>query len=271
MIVQGKDLLQIHDWDYYYGGSIRRYTVLMGSLLNGIKIERVVGKKKVYIDVPITYAVGKMYSRLQDVQDRETNRVAAVLPLMTFELTNMEMDGTRQINQQLKIAEIASRDNATIRSKVNRIPYTFSYDLHVKTKTFDEMMQIMEQIIPAFENYTGVTIEDLKRDDFAIETDVKVEMLGFEFINEFDGPVDTTKSIVEATFRFNLYGFLYSKTQQHFMNKSVKVKASDLDMAVQSTFVEVEAVYDDQEITADRIETTLTDGLFKGARLNDTE
>lgn len=265
MILQGKDLVKVHDWDYYYGGSIRRYTVLMGSLLNGLKIERIVKGKKTYIDVPITYSVGKMYSRMQDVQDRETNRVALVLPLMTFELTNMEFDGTRQLNQTLKIREIESRNGATVRSKVNRIPYIFSYDLHVKTKTFDEMMQIMEQIVPAFENYTGVTIEDLKREDFTIESDIRVEMLGFEFVNDFDGPLDSTKSIVEATFRFNLYGHLYSKTQEHHQVLRVKVNAADLDRAVESTFTDVSADVLGDEMAADKLGTTLNDVLFEGA------
>lgn len=267
MLVQGKDLNPILDWSHYYGSSSRRYSVLMGSLLKGLTVSRTVKGKKTFIEVPISYAVGKMYSRMEDVQDRETNRVAISLPVMTFELLNIEYDGTRQLNQNIKTREVYSKGNGLINTKLSRFPYNFTFDLHVKTKNFDEMLQIIEQISPVFQNDAVVTIEDLPHDDFNIETDIRIGLLGFEFVNEFDGPMDQTKSIVEATFHFILYGYMYTRTRQDYQVLHVTVKAGMLDNDMdQQVLADVSIDTPDDNQSTDRIDVALNDILFEGVK-----
>lgn len=266
MLVQGKDLNPILDWTHNYSASSRRYSVLLGSMFKGIKIARKTTKGTTYIELPISYAVGKMYSKLSDVQDRETNRVATVLPMMTFELVNIEYDGTRQLNQNLRLQEKFSKGNGLVNTKLSRFPYNFTFNLHVKTKNFDEMLQIIEQICPLFQNDAVVTIEDLPQADFNIESDIRIGLLGFEFVNEFDGPLDQTKSVVEATFNFLVYGYLYTPTRQDWQTLKLTVSAGDLDGAWEQVLSEVSIDVPSDEQTIDRIDGAINGTLFEGVK-----
>lgn len=257
----GKDLNPILPWDHFYHGSIRRYTVLFGSLMKGIKIARVSKGKKSLIDVPVVYATGKMYSKMDDVQDRETNRVASVLPMMSFSLVDVQYEPIRQTNQNLKIIKRLGNGNGTVNTQLNRIPYVFLYDLNVKTKNYDELLQVIEQVAPNFQDGLTVRIEDIPNQVVDVEADIRVTMTNFEILNEFEGPLDSTKSICEAVLHFRLSGYMYQATRAEYQTKQVVVKAQDMDSGLEVELANVVAEDFVPGTVSENLQQT-TDSLF---------
>ena len=79
--------------------------------------------------------------------------------------------------------------------------------------------------------------------------------------------MDQTKSIVEATFHFILYGYLYTRTRQDYQNLRVTIKAGMLDNDMEpQVLADVSIDIPDDNQTTDRIDVALNDILFEGVK-----
>lgn len=195
--------------NHFYHKTISLLTGVFGSIFDEIKITRKDGSS---ILVPIAYSVKRKYNVRND-QNADPNavRYKMQLPRMGFKLTGLQREPLRTNNKLYPLVENLDRTQVTqLKSQLNRVPFTFGYSLSIKTKTIDDMLQIIEQILVYFNPTLRVTVKDNPDLDYSSAITVKLLDTGLEDISE--GSFDGEESL-ESTLQFELEGWLYMPTQ----------------------------------------------------------
>lgn len=213
------NLFGLDQW--FYHGSVRRYVALFGSIFSDIYIKRVSedGAKEDNIKVPIRYGNGNMYIKVPQDGSRETKQVAKILPAMAFELDNIYKDVARKTNPMNRIQHATFKDatSDTRKFQLNRVPYNFIFDLKIRTKNTDDMLQIVEQIIPAFDGNLSATINDTT--GVPVEQDIIIVLDEVTMEDNYDEEMQSR--LIEWTLTFELKGHLYKRTQEGLIIREV--------------------------------------------------
>lgn len=207
--------------NYYYHGSVRRYVALFGSLFSNIYIKRRSddGTKEDTIVVPLRYGKGNMYLKAAQDSTREVKQVSRILPAMSFQLDNFYKDVSRKTNPMNRIQNPTFDSSGQKTFQFNRIPYNFIFNLEIRTKNTDDMLQIAEQIIPAFDGNLAVSIEDTT--GVAIEQDITIMIDEISMEDNFDEEMQSR--LVEWKITFEMKGYLYKKTQSSIVVQEASI------------------------------------------------
>ena len=195
----------------YYHGSIRKAIVAFGRLFSDVYIDRkqgdsVNGDTIQRLQVPLSYAPKeKWLVRLDSQSDLENNVTAITLPRMSFEIMGYSYDSSRKLNRMQQIQSDASA--STKPTVYTPVPYNLDLSLYVLTKTQEDGMQIIEQILPTFTPEYTLTINMVP--EMGIIMDVPVILNSVSVVDEYDGSF-TDRRFVTHTLNFemklNLYG-----------------------------------------------------------------
>lgn len=241
---------------HFYHGSVRRYVALFGSLFSDVYIRRD-STKDDYIKVPIRYGTGNMYLKApQDGESRETKQVSRILPAMAFKLDNFYKDVNRKTNPMNRIQNVAFDSEDNKKYQFNRIPYNFIFELEIRTKNSDDMMQIVEQVVPAFDGNLSVTIQDTT--GVAVEQDIIISLEEVAMEDNYDEEMQGR--LIEWKLTFELRGFLYKRTLTGAVATEVGIQTfMDEYMVDEEDVTEQKPIDEEQHITSDM--TTLIGGL----------
>ena len=196
---------------YFYHERIRKSVATFGKLFNDIYVIRKAstGASLSQIKVPLAYAPKEKYlERIREQADlRDGQRVALKLPRMSFEIVSMTYDAQRQLQKSATFAQ--SGASSALRSKFHSsVPYNIAFQLNIMTKTQDDALQIVEQIIPYFKpNYT-LSIKPFADHPEIIE-DVPISIQSVDFSDDYEGSVEQRRMIIYTlTFemKVNFYG-----------------------------------------------------------------
>lgn len=229
----------------FYHGSIKRYVGLFGSLFTDMYVQRKgPGGRVDFVEVPIKYGNGDVYMKVAQDESREQTKVQRVVPAMAFELSNVYKDTQRKTNPMNVIKNYTYEADGTRQWMLNRVPYNFVFNLYIRTKNLDDMLQIVEQIVPAFDGNLAVTIEDIPNTEIQVEQDI---MIKIEEIDMNDNYQDEMKGRqIDFTITFELKGYLYKRTQSSFAVREVAILgAYDFETGEVSPEVEI-ASYTEQ-------------------------
>ena len=197
---------------WFYHKRVRTAVSVFGSLFNNLHVLRhnSSGATISQVKVPLSYAPKRNFiSRLEEMSKGEDaeRRVAIKLPRMSFEITNMAYDPTRQLP---KVNNISKASNEiTKRQKIyTATPYTISFQLNIYAKSQDDALQIVEQILPYFAPQYTATIKPFS-DIPSLTEDVPISLAGVTFSDDFEGAVEQRRTIIytlDFEMKIALYG-----------------------------------------------------------------
>uniref|UniRef100_A0AAU6W409 Tail sheath stabilizer and completion protein n=1 Tax=Pseudomonas phage Cygsa01 TaxID=3138529 RepID=A0AAU6W409_9VIRU len=200
---------------HFYHKSIRAYTVLFGSLFNGMQIVRQGGGKTEKVPVPVSYSSGQAYLKYsgeRDAREKDIPRVSKILPALVFSLTSFAYDPMRKTNARERISHTTTNgDGSTVNFVFGRVPFDFEYELAIKTKNMDDMLQLVEQIIPYFDPVLVVTMKDAPGSNLAVDQDVKILLTNVQIDDIYEGNLEDHR-MIECTMNFTLKGYLYKRS-----------------------------------------------------------
>lgn len=203
---------------HFYHGSIRRYVALFGSLFSDIYIKRTgPDGREDFVSVPIRYATGNMYSKVAQDESREIEKVARVLPAMAFKIESIYKNKESHTNPLNRIQQDSFGPDGKKSFQLNRIPYNLIFSLAIRTKNSDDMMQIVEQIIPAFDGNLSITIEDTT--GVSVSQDIIIILNELDMEDNYDD--DIQGRLIDWKLTFELKGFLYKRTQSKYVIKEI--------------------------------------------------
>jgi hypothetical protein len=144
---------------YFYHGIIRKTIIGFGTLFNKIEIRKTdsSGNAVSVLEVPLAYGpVQKFLARIQQQPDL-TKKSTLTLPRMSFEMKGLQYDPSRKgsVTQTFKTVTDTSR----LQKVYLPVPYNISFQLSIMSKTQEDVLQIIEQILPFFQPAFNISID----------------------------------------------------------------------------------------------------------------
>ena len=202
---------------HFYHASVRRFVSAFGSLFNDIKIVRANGSS---LRVPLAYGPKeKFLARLDEQVDLEGPKVAIKLPRMSFEIMSITYDTQSKLNRNNRIL-VGEKMYYTY------APYNISLSLSIMSKTQDDALQVIEQIIPYFQPDYTVTIKESVSE--LLKTDVPITLSTIDMAEDYEGSFTTRRSIV-YTLTFDAKLRFYGPEKKTGVIKKVIVNTYDTD------------------------------------------
>lgn len=137
----------------FYHGVTRKIIVAFGRLFSSIYIDRreddsVNGDIIQRLQIPISYSNKEKWLVRLDNDSSLTQNTYTTLPRIAFEITGYEYDSVRKLPKMNKIMCADGTNSVTY--TYTPVPYNISISLYILTKTTEDALQILEQILPTF-------------------------------------------------------------------------------------------------------------------------
>jgi hypothetical protein len=195
-------------FEYFYHEILRNTIIGFGTLFNDISIKHVDNSDDVVsvIKVPIAYGpTQKFLARLQQVPDLN-KPVQFSLPRMSFEFVGLTYDQTRKVTTTQTFTSSLVADGKQIRKTYMPVPYNMQFELGIFTKLNDDMLQIVEQILPYFQPAYTLSIDLVK--SIGEKRDIPIVLEGISMDDQYEGSFDTRRSLI-YTLRFTAKTYLF--------------------------------------------------------------
>jgi len=194
-------------FEYFYNEIFRSVIIGFGSLFNGIEIQHKDENDSTFsvIKVPLAYGpTQKFLARLKQNPDLNAP-VQITLPRMSFEFTNLAYDSSRKSTQTQTVV-YTNPDGTETKRGYLPVPYNMTITLSIYTKLNDDMLQIIEQIVPYFQPGYTLPIKFLGNLNEVIN--VPVQLDNIDMSDDYEGNFDTRRALIYTiTFTAKTYVF----------------------------------------------------------------
>ena len=210
-------------FEYFYHEILRRTIVSFGTLFNNINIKHTNDSDNTVsvMKVPLAYSpTQKFLARLEQVQDLN-KPVQMSLPRMSFEFLGLTYDTSRKVTTTQTFLSGLKTDKTQPRKTYMPVPYNMSFELSIYTKLNDDMLQIVEQILPYFQPAYTLTVDLI--DTIGEKRDVPIVFEGIEMRDEYEGDFSQRRALI-YTLRFVAKTYLFGPVSD--VSKDIIKKAS---------------------------------------------
>lgn len=194
----------------FYHGTIRKCIVAFGTLFSDIYIDRksgdsVTGNTIQRLQIPLAYAPKeKWLVRIEQDPNLENNTYIS-LPRMSFEILSYAYDSSRKLNrmQQIKCGD----GTVGMDTLFTPVPYNIDISLYILTKTQEDALQILEQILPTFTPEYTLAINAVP--DMNVILDLPIILNSVTSSDEYDGDFQTRRFVTHTlnfTLKTSLFG-----------------------------------------------------------------
>ena len=195
-------------FEYFYNEILRRTVIAFGSLFNGISIRHTdsSGDVKSIIKVPLSYGpTQKFLARLE--QSPDLNKSTAItLPRMSFEFTGLVYDQSRKVTTTQSFTVKDPTDGSETKKAYMPVPYNMQFELNIMTKLNDDMLQIIEQILPYFQPSYNLTVELVEQ--LGEKRDIPIILENITMQDDYEGDFTTRRTLL-YTLRFTAKTYLF--------------------------------------------------------------
>ena len=221
---------------YFYHKRVRSAVSVFGSLFNNLFVLRKnsAGETISQVKVPLSYAPKRNFiSRLESMNSGEQaeRRVAIKLPRMSFEITSITYDNTRQLNKMNSLNKVLSGSTVSRQKIFSHTPYNINFDLNIYAKSQDDALQIVEQIFPFFTPQYTVTVKPFSNIADLTE-DVPITLTSTNFSDDFEGAIEQRRTIIYTLsfeMKVNFYGPLNTSKIIREVSNNLFIMDSALD------------------------------------------
>jgi hypothetical protein len=202
--------------NYFYHGIIRKTIIGFGTLFNNIEIRKVDtdGSIASVMKVPIAYGpIQKFLARINQQPDLNKKQTIT-LPRISFEMRGISYDPSRKGSVTQTFKSVTS--DAKLQKVFLPVPYNINFQLAIMSKTQEDMLQIIEQILPFFQPAFNISIDLVET--IGEKRDIPIVL---ESVNppddKYEGGYDETRTII-YTLNFvaktSLFGLIADSTDK---------------------------------------------------------
>ena len=194
-------------FEYFYNEILRKTIIAFGTLFNNVSIKHFDADSVTnVIKVPLAYGpTQKFLARLD--QSPDLNKSTAItLPRMSFEFTGLTYDPSRKITTTQQIVVKDPNDGKEAKKTYMPVPYNMQFELSIMTKLNDDMLQIVEQILPYFQPAYNLTIELVEQ--IKEKKDIPIVLENITTQDDYDGDF-TSRRVLLYTLRFTAKTYLF--------------------------------------------------------------
>ena len=206
----------------FYHETIRKMVVSFGTIFNNIQIVKKNNSGVVTQSMKVPLAYGpkqKFLTRIRE--DASLNKSTAItLPRLAFEISTISYDPARKLNRITKMKKVSSSSKSKLETQFMPVPYNIDFQLFVMSKSGDDALQIIEQILPFFQPEYTITVNDNL--DMKQKRDVPIVLTGIDYEDNYEGDFTTRRAII-YTLSFTAKFYLYGPVTSQSVIKSVQV------------------------------------------------
>jgi hypothetical protein len=206
----------------FYFSLIRKYVILMGTLLNNIRITRTdaSGNLVDLIKVPITYGPkDKMLARIKQDPGLDVETAVTPLPMISFEMGKLFYDGSRKLNTMGRVAYKDSTDANKFQYQYNPVPYNIDFKVLIYAKNAEDGTKIIEQILPYFTPDWTTTVNLIPEVD--VKVDIPIVLNNVSCSDNYNEAYTERRAIIWEL-DFTLKGWLYGPVKSSGVIKFIK-------------------------------------------------
>lgn len=195
-------------FEYFYHEILRRTIVSFGTLFNNINIKHTNDSDSTVsmMKVPLAYSpTQKFLARLEQVPDLN-KPVQMTLPRMSFEFLGLTYDTSRKVTTTQTFLSGLGSNKTQPRKTYMPVPYNMSFELSIYTKLNDDMLQIVEQILPYFQPAYTLSVDLV--DTIGEKRDIPIVFEGIEMRDEYEGDYSQRRALI-YTLRFVAKTYLF--------------------------------------------------------------
>ena len=198
---------------HFYHASVKNSIIVFGKLFSDIYIKRdnADGSANQFVKVPITYGPKeKWLYRTEDNPDL-TRGVEIVLPRMSFEITGFQYDTARKLHSINQLIVQDPIDATKRRVQFVPVPYNLSVELNILTKTQEDALQIVEQILPFFTPQYNVTVN--LDPEMGYSYDLPTVLNSVDLTDNYEGPMEEKRTVI-YTLQFTMKTQMFGPIEQ---------------------------------------------------------
>lgn len=244
---------------YFYEEIFKKTVTGFGTLFNNIYIKHVndAGKVVSTTRVPLAYGpTQKFLARLEQVPNLN-KPVQIVLPRMSFELIGISYDPARKATQTQTFLTCLASDSSQIRKAYLPVPYNMNFELSIMTMLNDDMLQILEQILPYFQPNFTLTLTLVK--DIAEKRDVPIVLDNISMTDNYEGDFKERRALI-YTLKFTAKTYIFGPVSPSYTYGSIQTILVE-PMTTSSTTITVQdasSIKEDTVIQINNEELTVT-------------
>jgi hypothetical protein len=195
-------------FEYFYHEILRRTVISFGSLFNEITIKKKQEDGDIFstIKVPLSYGpTQKFLARIE--QSPNLNKpVQITLPRMSFEMVGITYDAQRKVTTTQSFLAQSVENSKVVTKSYMPVPYNVEFELAIMTKLNDDMLQIIEQILPYFQPSYTLSIDLV--DQIGEKRDIPVILNNISMQDDYEGDFSTRRVLI-YTLRFTAKTYLF--------------------------------------------------------------
>jgi hypothetical protein len=192
----------------FYHGHVRNVIVAFGSLFSNIRFQRknTEGEVEQTIHVPIAYSQKEKWVHSIEANPDGNRGIYAALPRMGFEITGYSYDSARKLARMNQIHCLTEDGREQLYTPV---PYNIDITLYFATKTTEDGLQILEQILPTFSPEYTLSVKAIP--ELNLVQDVPFILNSVSVQDDYEGDLETRRFVIHTlnfTAKVNFFGGL---------------------------------------------------------------
>jgi hypothetical protein len=201
---------------HYYNENLRKLVVGFGSLFSKIEVARIEPDTSTSfnIRVPIHYSPQEKFIQrlLQPSSITDGTRIETQLPIISYIINTIVPDPTRRLNRIAPILNLTNV-NGTCQSSGtqigSKIPVNVSFNLFVYTRHTDDMLQIVEQIMPYFvpDHIITMNMNETQQD-----VQIPIVMVTNSLTEKYEGDLSSRRLNI-ASFQFIAKSWIFGEVK----------------------------------------------------------
>jgi hypothetical protein len=196
--------------NYFYHKSITKTVVAFGTLFKDIKVRHFDDNDNPVSQLKVPIAYGPIQKFLARIEQQPTGdrKIAMTLPRMSFEMTSIDYDATRKssVIQTFRASKVS--DGKQINSIYVPVPYNIGFELNIMSKVQDDVLQIVEQILPFFQPSFNVTITLIP--EIAEKKDIPIVLNRIGFRDDYEDDFNTRR-IINYNLSFTAKTYIFNE------------------------------------------------------------
>ena len=208
---------------YFYHKAINKTVTAFGTLFNDIQVRHYdqTNDPVSVLKVPLSYGpVQKFLARIEQSPAGD-RKIALTLPRMSFEMTSIDYDAQRKSSVIQTFKAPKTVDGKVINQVYSPVPYNIGFELNILGKIQDDVLQIVEQILPFFQPSFNVSVRLIPEINEVRDIPIILNRIGFR--DDYEGDY-TTRRVIIYTLNFTVKTYLFSEISENSQGLIKKVQ-----------------------------------------------
>ena len=195
-------------FEYFYHEILRKTVIAFGTLFNGMTIKHTDSSDDVVSEIKVPLAYGPMQKFLARLeQSPDLNKPVQIsLPRMSFEFIGLNYDPSRKVTTTQTFITTNTSDKTQEKKVFMPVPYNMQFELNILTKLNDDMLQIVEQILPYFQPSFNLSVNLIS--EIGEKRDIPIVLDSITMNDDYEGDFTTRRALI-YTLRFTAKTYLF--------------------------------------------------------------